>query len=115
MSTRRAISLGYTKSLLSSQATHKLPVVLPTDIAIEEERKQGYNPDHYYPVHIGEVFHGTYQVAAKLGYGGHSTVWLAQDTHRFVSIPQRQKLFVYDQLLIDGLSFGHGRIHDMLH
>lgn len=31
------------------------------------------------PISIGDVFAGRYKVLHKLGYGGSSTVWLAQD------------------------------------
>lgn len=46
---------------------------------IEEETLPFYNPDRYYPVHIGQVFKSRYQVTAKLGYGVNSTVWLCRD------------------------------------
>jgi len=46
---------------------------------VEEERLPGYKAEEYYPVHLGEVFVSRYQVLAKLGYGGGSTVWLCRD------------------------------------
>ena len=46
---------------------------------LEEEKLQGYLPEHFYPVKIGDVFRSRYQVVGKLGYGGHSTVWLCRD------------------------------------
>ncbi|KAK5121692.1 hypothetical protein LTR85_004864 [Meristemomyces frigidus] len=45
----------------------------------EEERNPGVPLKHYYPMRLGEVLHGRYQVAAKLGHGAQSTVWLARD------------------------------------
>lgn len=53
--------------------------LLPKDSKFEEERLIGYNADHYYPVHLGEVFESKYQVVAKLGFGTTSTVWLCRD------------------------------------
>ncbi|EFY93180.1 protein kinase-like protein [Metarhizium acridum CQMa 102] len=46
---------------------------------IEEERLPFYRRNDYYPMHIGEVVRGRYQVVAKLGYGTTSTVWLSRD------------------------------------
>ena len=54
-------------------------VVLNTEDKIEEETLPFYNPEKYYPVHIGEVFRLRYQVVTKLGYGVNSTVWLCRD------------------------------------
>ncbi|KZF18837.1 kinase-like protein [Xylona heveae TC161] len=47
---------------------------------IEEESLSRFNALRYYPVHIGEQIHNRYTPAAKLGYGGYSTVWLCHDT-----------------------------------
>lgn len=46
---------------------------------VEEEELPGYKADRFYPVHLGEVFQGRYQVLGKLGFGSSSTVWLARD------------------------------------
>ncbi|KAK3323810.1 kinase-like domain-containing protein [Cercophora scortea] len=64
---------------------------------IEEERFPDYWAIRYYPVRIGEVFVSRYQVVGKLGYGVHSTVWLARDLneHRHVAL----KVFVRSQSL----------------
>ncbi|EZF91683.1 hypothetical protein H113_07441 [Trichophyton rubrum MR1459] len=48
-------------------------------VAIEEELLPDYIAEMYYPVRIGEVLNGRYQVVCKLGYGTTSTVWLARD------------------------------------
>ncbi|KAK3296636.1 kinase domain-containing protein [Chaetomium fimeti] len=39
-----------------------------------------YIPGGYHPVTIGDVLRARYRVVDKLGFGGYSTVWLAQDT-----------------------------------
>ncbi|PWY94617.1 SR protein-specific kinase Dsk1 [Aspergillus sclerotioniger CBS 115572] len=37
-------------------------------------------PPSYHPTHIGDQYlHGRYEVVHKLGFGSHSTVWLAKD------------------------------------
>ncbi len=46
---------------------------------IEEEKLKFYEPEQYYPVHIGEVVKSRYEVVGKLGYGAYSTVWLCRD------------------------------------
>lgn len=40
-----------------------------------------YEPGGYHPIMVGDILHGRYQIADKLGQGGYSTVWLARDTH----------------------------------
>lgn len=40
---------------------------------VDEETLPRYHPDHFYPVHIGDVFNSRYQVTGKLGFGGSST------------------------------------------
>lgn len=46
---------------------------------VEEERAPHYDPKHFYPVQLHTVLADRYQVAAKLGWGISSTVWLAKD------------------------------------
>ncbi|KAF4977314.1 hypothetical protein FZEAL_6137 [Fusarium zealandicum] len=47
------------------------------------EMLERYRPGGFHPVAIGDSFcNGRYQVIHKLGFGGHSTVWLARDTSR---------------------------------
>ncbi|KAM3471964.1 hypothetical protein MY8738_009074 [Beauveria namnaoensis] len=48
---------------------------------IEEEKTPYYDTSRFYPVCLGQVLHGRYQIATKLGYGSSSTVWLARDLH----------------------------------
>jgi len=49
------------------------------ELLVEEETIRGYKAEHYYPVHIGEIFNNHYQTIGKLGYGSASTVWLCRD------------------------------------
>ncbi|TWU72709.1 hypothetical protein ED733_004179 [Metarhizium rileyi] len=46
---------------------------------VEEEQLPFYKSDEYYPMKIGDVVYGYYQIVAKLGYGTTSTVWLSRD------------------------------------
>ncbi|KGO36046.1 hypothetical protein PEX1_013060 [Penicillium expansum] len=52
------------------------------------ERLEEYQPGGYHPIMIGDVLHGRYRIADKLGFGGYSTVWLARDTYlnRYVTL-----------------------------
>jgi serine/threonine protein kinase len=49
------------------------------------ETSDCYRPGGFCPVRLGEIFcpdlspSRQYRVAAKLGWGGHATVWLAHD------------------------------------
>ncbi|KAJ5399843.1 hypothetical protein N7465_010332 [Penicillium sp. CMV-2018d] len=54
-------------------------VRLPVERPIDEETLPHYDPEHFYPVHIGDVFDGRYRVTGKLGFGAYSTSWLCQD------------------------------------
>lgn len=49
---------------------------------VEEERAPHYNPKYFYPMHLHAILANRYQVAAKLGWGISSTVWLARDLHQ---------------------------------
>jgi hypothetical protein len=44
-----------------------------------EENRGRYGPGGYHPAYLGEIFNKRYRVVHKLGYGLHSTVWLAKD------------------------------------
>lgn len=52
------------------------------------ETLEEYRPGGYHPVIIGDMLHGRYHIADKLGCGGYSTVWLARDTQmqRYVAV-----------------------------
>ncbi|KAF8903368.1 kinase-like domain-containing protein [Gymnopilus junonius] len=67
----------------SQQLVHNIP--------IEEELLPDYQFQHFYPVKLGQVLDGAYEVVVKIGYGSSSTVWLAKDTRcqqptRFVAL-----------------------------
>jgi serine/threonine-protein kinase SRPK3 len=53
--------------------------------AIEDEDPTAYEEGDFYPVRVGEVFGGNYKIIRKLGCGGYSTVWLAEDTRCKIS------------------------------
>lgn len=44
------------------------------------EKLEKYEPGGYHPIMIGDILHERYAIVDKLGFGGYSTVWLAQDT-----------------------------------
>jgi serine/threonine protein kinase len=52
------------------------------------ETLEEYQPGGYHPIMVGDVLHGRYHIADKLGFGGYSTFWLAQDMHlkRYVAV-----------------------------
>ncbi|KAL5339930.1 kinase-like domain-containing protein [Aspergillus crustosus] len=51
--------------------------VLPS--MAEEEGPHVYQPGGFHPVYLGQLYHNKYEIIRKLGYGGYSTVWLAED------------------------------------
>lgn len=53
--------------------------VIDVDIPFEEETLPTYDSTLYYPMRIGDIVGGHYQVVSKLGFGSTSTVWLASD------------------------------------
>lgn len=82
-------------SSCSARIAPLLPRTFPTSgfktiepsIKVEEESLSFYDPRLFYPVRLGEVFQERYQVVAKLGYGGHSTIWLCHDLQYASSPP----------------------------
>ena len=52
------------------------------------ERLDMYKPGDYHPVMIDDLLHDRYRIVDKLGFGGYSTIWLAQDdqSERYVAI-----------------------------
>lgn len=61
--------------------------VIDVWLKIEEETLSFYDPRMLYPVHIGEIFQGRYQVITKLGWGAHSTIWLCHDLQYLPFVP----------------------------
>lgn len=53
--------------------------VIDKDEVVEEEGLPGYEPEHFYPARLGDVFNDRFQIVTKLGYGSCSTIWLARD------------------------------------
>lgn len=43
------------------------------------ENLELYKPGGYHPVAINDLLHKRYRIVDKLGFGGHSTIWLARD------------------------------------
>ncbi|CVL11855.1 related to dis1-suppressing protein kinase dsk1 [Fusarium proliferatum] len=62
---------------------------LDPSIPVEEEKIPNYHADRFYPIHLGQVLNGRYQIATKLGYGANSTVWLARDLNRWRWSPEK--------------------------
>lgn len=66
--------------------------IIDNDQKVEEEELPDYRADRFYPVRLGEVFHGRYQAVTKLGFGSSSTIWLARDL-RYARVPRRRRSF----------------------
>lgn len=77
----RAILKRLIRAVGGSHAPLKPPqaTLIPHDILVEEEHLPEYARNSFYPVRLGDVFQGRYEVLVKLGYGTTSTIWLAQD------------------------------------
>ena len=43
------------------------PTFLSADILIDEERNEGYDPKHFYPVNPGSIYASRYEIKIKLG------------------------------------------------
>lgn len=52
------------------------------DIGEMSEPLMRYSEGLYYPICIGDVLNSRYRILHKLGWGGFSTVWMAQDVKR---------------------------------
>jgi len=74
------------------------PTILPADAPIEEERIPGYEPKRFLPVNPGDLLNNRYKIVVKVGWGTTSTVWLAQDTQRYVLA----RLDAYPYVFTDG-------------
>ncbi|KAJ9318186.1 hypothetical protein DTO271D3_1443 [Paecilomyces variotii] len=73
---------------LQQLAAYKLLISLWLYL-IEEEHTPHYKPQHFYPVRLHEILNDRYQIAAKIGWGTSSTVWLARDLHQWRWLPPR--------------------------
>ncbi|GAB0135269.1 hypothetical protein EsDP_00003614 [Epichloe bromicola] len=99
---RRAAWLASKLGLFSTTRPRSEPRAFPShgfdiidnDRNIEEEELPEYDPDHFYPVRLGEIFDGRFQTVTKLGYGSSSTIWLARDLqdHRYVAL----KIYIHN-------------------
>ncbi len=74
------------------------PPTLPADVPIEEETVPFYDPKYFLPVNPGDLLNNRYKILVKVGFGSTSTVWLAQDTQKYVLA----RLDVYTYVLTDG-------------
>ncbi|PIG81996.1 protein kinase domain protein [Aspergillus arachidicola] len=82
----------YLKRIIQSVPCKPLPIpakLLPTADLVEEEHTPHYEPRHFYPVRLYEILNNRYQIAAKIGWGTSSTVWLARDLHQWRWLPPR--------------------------
>ncbi|KAM8793681.1 SRSF protein kinase 3 [Eudromia elegans] len=69
----------------------------------EQEDPRDYCKGGYYPVRIGDLFHGRYHVVRKLGWGHFSTVWLCWDIRqkRFVALKVVKSAPHYTETALD--------------
>ncbi|RMC22637.1 hypothetical protein DUI87_00355 [Hirundo rustica rustica] len=69
----------------------------------EQEDPRDYCQGGYYPVRIGDLFHGRYHVVRKLGWGHFSTVWLCWDLRRkrFVALKVVKSAPQYTETALD--------------
>ncbi|SPO01582.1 related to dis1-suppressing protein kinase dsk1 [Cephalotrichum gorgonifer] len=79
--------------------------VIGDHFLLEEENLDHFEPGTYYPVNIGDVYHGKYQIVGKLGFGATSTVWLAHDLQKREHVTL--KIFIRGDRDWDELSIYH--------
>lgn len=57
-----------------------LSLFCQNNLLYTQESLSKYQPGGYHPVNLGDTFdNGRYKIHHKLGWGGFSTVWLAND------------------------------------
>lgn len=62
--------------------------IIRDSVILEEEQfDDEFKAGRYFPVNIGDIYHGKYQVLGKLGFGTTSTVWLAKDLRYVLFLP----------------------------
>ncbi|KAL2757045.1 hypothetical protein ACRALDRAFT_208935 [Sodiomyces alcalophilus JCM 7366] len=98
--------------------------VVDSKQVVEEEGIPEYDAHHFYPVFLGEIFHGRYQTVSKLGYGSSSTIWLARDLQYVVvslkmyihSCLQHRELPFYEHLdtILPSAHVGAGNVRKLL-
>ncbi|OAP62401.1 hypothetical protein AYL99_04604 [Fonsecaea erecta] len=76
---------------------------------IEEETLPKYNPDHWYPVRLGEVLNHRYEIVVKLGFGMTATVWLARDLQADPNAGNRKYVTIKINVNTLGEDFQKGR------
>ena len=75
-------ALGKTLRQKLSSLNPLKPLLLLSGTLTEEEKAFMTKLKHFYPMKMGEILNNRYQIAAKLGWGMGSTVWLARDLNR---------------------------------
>ncbi|KAJ5956297.1 hypothetical protein N7501_010576 [Penicillium viridicatum] len=75
---------------LRTKPLHLPPIdptfAIPSHAVVDEERCPDYTPQDYYTARPGETLGNNYQLLAKIGWGMSSTVWLARDIRREITI-----------------------------
>lgn len=68
----------------------ELSLFCQNNLLYTQESLARYQPGGYHPVNLGDTFdNGRYTIHHKLGWGGYSTVWLANDRELVHITPER--------------------------
>lgn len=81
----KVLALNCRNHIRRQAALSQSPVnfeLLPLKAPIDEELVPGYDPKYFHHPNPGDVLHDRYELKAKIGWGGSSTVWLAEDIRR---------------------------------
>lgn len=76
------VNSAYRAFRIAPTAPLETSIILPPELAIEEEQIPDYNRPHFYPTNPGEILNKRYKTIVKLWWGSCSTVWLARDVSR---------------------------------